>query len=81
MNLISDTVAAALQYINAHRLTVEQWISACNVMDSQLTNEDGKHSDARLSAATRILTAEVQIAAAARILAAEVERLTKELQP
>jgi|LakMenE18May11ns_1017448.scaffolds.fasta_scaffold9952031_5 hypothetical protein len=81
MNPISDTVAAALQYINAHRLTVEQWISACDVMDSQLTNEDGKYSDARLSAATRILTAEVQIAAAARILSDKVEQLTKDQQP
>jgi hypothetical protein len=79
MNLISDTVAAALQYINAHRLTVEEWISACDVMDSQLSDEDGKQSDARLAAAIRVLTLEVQIAAAARILAAEVERLRGEL--
>lgn len=50
-------------------------------MDSQLTNEDGKHSDARLSAATRILTAELQIAAAARILSEKVEQLTKHQQP
>jgi hypothetical protein len=81
VNLISDTVAEALQYINAHRLTLEQYISACDVMDSQLTNEDGKHSDARLSAATRILTAELQIAAAARILSEKVEQLTKHQQP
>jgi hypothetical protein len=50
-------------------------------MDRQLSDEDGKQSDARLAAAIRVLTLEVQIAAAARILSEKVEQLTKQPQP
>ena len=60
MNTNSDTVQAALHYVNPDRLTMDQWAFANAEMDRQIIENDRNRGADRLAAAARILAAEVE---------------------
>ena len=57
---ITDTVQAALHYVNPDRLTCEQWAFANAEMDRQIIENDRNRGADQLAAAERILAAEVE---------------------
>ena len=57
---ITDTIQAALHYVNPDRLTCEQWAFANAEMDRQIIENDRNRGADQLAAAARILAAEVE---------------------
>ena len=56
---ITDTIQAALHYVNPDRLTCEQWAFANAEMDRQIIENDRNRGADQLAAASRILADEV----------------------
>jgi hypothetical protein len=59
MTPISDTVQAALHYVNPKGLHLKDWEFACDTMYKQRSHEDPKNVCPMMSAAARILADEV----------------------